>query len=728
MPTIKDIAKLAGVSHGTVSNVLNQRGNVSVARINAVKAAAEKLGYKANAQAKSLRAGTSNSIALVVPDLDAERYQKLYSGMSKFLQEQGYLLELFLTQDREEIEKQQLEILASRQCQAVAVVSCLNDASLYYKKLAIDTEKIIFVYRDPKNGKHHCDIDMKGAAEKISKSIISKNYKNIGIFTDELKHSNTAIFHQTLANELKDCHLHYISAPDNKCHKAAFNFFSDQSLDAIICSDSDKVRHVRNACYLGSRHSCPPVYTLVDGEMCYEPELYCYSVHYQALGKEISQQLIGNQNTSTAIQAVKAEEQLLFHRPVNLPEEQTTLTLLTIDSPSTNALENILPHFYRMTGIEVKIVRSPFDQLMDVAAELQQFPQYDLIRIDMAISPWLTEKAFFPLNQLSSDLPALLKNFPDSIIKRYSKIGETAYAVPFDPSMQMLFFRRDLFEDQKIKRLYFEKFREQLIVPDNFSLFDRISAFFSDLQQRGEIKAMGSSATIGGTEMVATEFLLRYYAQGGKLLHKNSLPCLTPDIAEPTLVAYMSSLSHSQRLKSNWWNESVACFERGELAMLIVYMNLFSDVAHSEISPLTGFASVPGSKPLLGGGSIGISKFSRSPVQAAHFLQWLLSSPITEQMALLGGNLASESLYRNIRITDRYPWLELAKQGSTSGIRESYTSEGYAYNLHQAEIIIGQHIIDVINGSLTVHNAIDKINETLQKMHQQTENKNEASR
>ena len=37
MPTIKDIAAKAGVSHGTVSNVLNKRGNVSAEKIQLVE-------------------------------------------------------------------------------------------------------------------------------------------------------------------------------------------------------------------------------------------------------------------------------------------------------------------------------------------------------------------------------------------------------------------------------------------------------------------------------------------------------------------------------------------------------------------------------------------------------------------------------------------------------------------------------------------------------------------
>lgn len=56
MPTIKDIARIAGVSHGTVSNVLNGRGNVSVEKIEAVQRAAREVGYQLNAQAQSLRA------------------------------------------------------------------------------------------------------------------------------------------------------------------------------------------------------------------------------------------------------------------------------------------------------------------------------------------------------------------------------------------------------------------------------------------------------------------------------------------------------------------------------------------------------------------------------------------------------------------------------------------------------------------------------------------------
>jgi multiple sugar transport system substrate-binding protein len=61
MPTIKDIAQLAGVSQGTVSNVLNGKGIVSSSKIKLVQNAAAALGYTVNERAKILRKGKARS-------------------------------------------------------------------------------------------------------------------------------------------------------------------------------------------------------------------------------------------------------------------------------------------------------------------------------------------------------------------------------------------------------------------------------------------------------------------------------------------------------------------------------------------------------------------------------------------------------------------------------------------------------------------------------------------
>ncbi|WP_425862909.1 LacI family DNA-binding transcriptional regulator [Arthrobacter sp. TWP1-1] len=66
--SVKDVAALAGVSVGTVSNVLNRPEKVSPAVTTRVQAAIEKLGFVRNDAARQLRAGMSHSIGLVVLD------------------------------------------------------------------------------------------------------------------------------------------------------------------------------------------------------------------------------------------------------------------------------------------------------------------------------------------------------------------------------------------------------------------------------------------------------------------------------------------------------------------------------------------------------------------------------------------------------------------------------------------------------------------------------------
>ena len=55
MATMRDVAKLAGVSHGTVSNVINGSPGVSLDKIERVQSAMRQLGYKQNTLARIMR-------------------------------------------------------------------------------------------------------------------------------------------------------------------------------------------------------------------------------------------------------------------------------------------------------------------------------------------------------------------------------------------------------------------------------------------------------------------------------------------------------------------------------------------------------------------------------------------------------------------------------------------------------------------------------------------------
>lgn len=66
--SVRDVAAAAGVSVGTVSNVMNQPDKVAAATVERVQAVIAELGFVRNDAARQLRAGRSRSIGLIVPD------------------------------------------------------------------------------------------------------------------------------------------------------------------------------------------------------------------------------------------------------------------------------------------------------------------------------------------------------------------------------------------------------------------------------------------------------------------------------------------------------------------------------------------------------------------------------------------------------------------------------------------------------------------------------------
>lgn len=109
MATIKDIAQLAGVSHGTVSNVLNGNGKVSSAKILAVQKAARELGYTIDINARQLRKGGSNLLAVVLPNLFDRQYADFYTSFENYAQTRGFRTALYISENNLQKELEQIQ-------------------------------------------------------------------------------------------------------------------------------------------------------------------------------------------------------------------------------------------------------------------------------------------------------------------------------------------------------------------------------------------------------------------------------------------------------------------------------------------------------------------------------------------------------------------------------------------------------------------------------------------
>lgn len=130
-PTILDVAREAGVSLGTVSNVLNERANVSALRRASVDAAIESLGYVPNGLAQSLRRQRSRVIGLCVPLSSNAYFAALLEAFETIAAAQGYELMQVLSRHDSAVELRRVRALIARQVDGLIVVPCADSHATF---------------------------------------------------------------------------------------------------------------------------------------------------------------------------------------------------------------------------------------------------------------------------------------------------------------------------------------------------------------------------------------------------------------------------------------------------------------------------------------------------------------------------------------------------------------------------------------------------------------------
>lgn len=120
--TIKELAKLTGVSPSAISRYLNG-GALSPEKRAVIRAAIEKTGYEPDIAAKTLRTRTTDLIGIVVPRLDSEAVSRVAAGAEDVLSREGYVCQISVSGIDPERELELLHLFQARSAAGVILMA-----------------------------------------------------------------------------------------------------------------------------------------------------------------------------------------------------------------------------------------------------------------------------------------------------------------------------------------------------------------------------------------------------------------------------------------------------------------------------------------------------------------------------------------------------------------------------------------------------------------------------
>ncbi|RNE56779.1 LacI family DNA-binding transcriptional regulator [Cryobacterium tepidiphilum] len=150
--SVREVAASAGVSVGTVSNVMNRPDKVAPQTVERVLAAIEALGFVRNDAARQLRAGRSRSIGLVVLDAGNPFFTDLARGAERRAAEQGFSVLIGNSDEDANREAAYLDLFEEQRVYGV-LITPLGDATARLERLRERGTPTVLVDREAGNAR-----------------------------------------------------------------------------------------------------------------------------------------------------------------------------------------------------------------------------------------------------------------------------------------------------------------------------------------------------------------------------------------------------------------------------------------------------------------------------------------------------------------------------------------------------------------------------------------------
>jgi len=189
--TMRDIARITGVSPKTVSRVVNNQGEISEVTRKRVQEAIETLGYSPNITARSLVQGRSNTIAVVAWGIEYYGPSRVVVGIERQADEYGYSLLLTLLRAKETDQKirDTLKDLAARRVDGIvfAIPEFNDNRSWINEEVLNRLPPIVFLNMESRSGINIVSVDNKAGARLAVTHLLEQGRKKIATICGPLR-------------------------------------------------------------------------------------------------------------------------------------------------------------------------------------------------------------------------------------------------------------------------------------------------------------------------------------------------------------------------------------------------------------------------------------------------------------------------------------------------------------------------------------------------------------
>lgn len=743
MATMKDVARLAGVSHGTVSNIINGTKGVSLDKIKRVEEAMKELSYEPNAIARSLKMSKSMQIDVVLPNIVAAAMAQVYTMLSTLFAEKGYLTNLHITNEDAELETRLLNMALMHNADGVILLTCQPGNTELFLRLAQSGLKIVFLQRQPDDEtRHYVGLDTEEMAKSTVAQLIEAGYRDIGILLSPIQYT---LEEQTFDGYVDAHRAHGMTVQQHLCAVSSYDregllkeairlVAANKPPQVIVVIDSQAMDAVMKACEVlnvpAKAHPLvvahmPDSWSLISRkEAIFVPHPYtklteaAYEMMlcYIKEGKNFPEKTEYIPVKPIHIKELEPKTDLRIGKP-----EKKLRVLLTIDK-ARYAMETLKSDFEKKTGYKLEITAKAYPEMYRAVKQEWYKDHYDVFDVDI---PWLAELAqknvVEKLDGYIAKDPTYYDDVLPNIFEKYAIRQGSIYAIPFTFCTQLLFYRKDCFADVRMQRMFFEQYKKKLKPPHTWEEFNDVARFFTrEFNQDSPTEfgtTLGSRMSSGGV----CEYLPRLWSFGGQV-HDGARFTLDGVKATEALKNYKESFRYaSARSCDNWWGEQAIEFRSGKTAMITLFTDNMSTVTEwskSKVNGKIGFDFMPNKVSVDGGWALTVNACSKQKEAAFEFIKWATDREISVLSTILGGFVPRRTAMENLEVANVYPWLRKTVEASEFGqMRElPVKADGTCMSEQAFEDILGKAVYDTVTGTVEAHDALVAANNELNRL------------